>query len=311
VRRHQPQPQAVSPENRGTQIVIARLEQFLRRSRVRRVYFAEHSVPPPVLAYTTHFPRLYVPVTGCHAVEVAQEGLIKTIRPFRGDAVFVPDNAWDRPEWSSPIEVLTFLFGAKHIGISLAKRSGRPDTRVEAVKTHIHGAYDRLTHNILGALMVLAAERSEGPLANLLTESLLHSCLRLLRAPLSRHSRKAARTYHSICLYMQENFQTTITRDSVANHFGLAPNHVSRLFKKEGQTHFRDYLNLVRINRAKFMLHNYGLTLKEVAANCGYSDVAYFCRIFKKMNSATPTQYQTTGSQRPPDAVPRSRKGLS
>ena len=46
------------------------------------------------------------------------------------------------------------------------------------------------------------------------------------------------------------------------------------------------------MNRAKFMLRNYSLTLKEVAANCGYNDIAYFCRIFKKMNNETPTQYR-------------------
>jgi AraC-like DNA-binding protein len=293
----QPQPQAICPENRATQIVIATLDHFLRRIRVRRVYFAEQSVPPPVLAYTTHFPRLYVPVTGCHAVEVAQNGLIKTIRPVRGDALFVPDDAWDKPEWSSPLEVLTFLFGAKHIGISLARHNGRPGTPVQAIKTNICGAYDGLTLSILGALMVLATEPSKSPLAHLLTESLLHWCLRLLRTPSSRRSRKAARTYESICLYMQENFQITITRESVAKHFGLAPNHVSRLFRREGQTRFSNYLNLVRMNRAKFMLHNYGLTLKEVAANCGYSDVAYFCRIFKKMNDETPTQYQAMESR--------------
>jgi YesN/AraC family two-component response regulator len=86
---------------------------------------------------------------------------------------------------------------------------------------------------------------------------------------------------------------------SVANHFGLAPNHVSRLFRREGQTRFSDYLNLVRMNRAKFMLHNYRLTVKEVAANCGYSDVAYFCRIFKKMNNETPRQYHAMDSGGP------------
>jgi len=60
----------------------------------------------------------------------------------------------------------------------------------------------------------------------------------------------------------------------------------------KGQTRFSDYLNFVRMNRAKFMLRNYGL--KAVTANCGYSDVAYFCRIFKKMNNEPPTQYQAT-----------------
>jgi AraC-like DNA-binding protein len=292
VLRPQPHSQAISPEDHATQIMIATLERFLRRSRVRHVYFAEHSAPPPELALMTHFPRLYVPVTGCHVVDVAQDGLIKTIRPVRGEALFVPDNAWDKPVWSSPIEMLSFLFGAKHIGVSLSKHNGRSAIPIEASRTEIRGAYDGLTLSILSALMAFSAEPSKGPLAHLLTESLLHWCLRLLRTRSSRHSRKAARTYESICLYMQENFQITVSRESVANHFGLAPNHVSRLFRREGQTRFSDYLNLVRMNRAKFMLHNYRLTVKEIAANCGYGDVAYFCRIFKRMNNETPAQYK-------------------
>ena len=58
---------------------------------------------------------------------------------------------------------------------------------------------------------------------------------------------------------------------------------------------FNDYVNLVRVNRAKFMLRNYPMTLKEVAANCGYTDIAYFCRIFKKIVKLTPTQYRGEG----------------
>ena len=97
-------------------------------------------------------------------------------------------------------------------------------------------------------------------------------------------------------MYVQENFQSPITRESVAQHFGLAPNHISRLFRKEGFMRFNDYLNLVRVNRAKFMLQNYGLTLKEIAFDCGYNDTAYFCRVFKKTCKVTPTQYRTESS---------------
>jgi YesN/AraC family two-component response regulator len=146
--------------------------------------------------------------------------------------------------------------------------------------------------------MVFAMDESNGPLAGLLTESLLHSCLRLLKAGQNHRPRKAIRTYESICLYVQENFQEPITRESVARHFGLAPNHVSRLFRKEGLMRFNDYVNLVRVNRAKFMLQNYSVTLKEIASDCGYNDAAYFCRLFKKICKTTPTQYRaesTTG----------------
>jgi YesN/AraC family two-component response regulator len=64
------------------------------------------------------------------------------------------------------------------------------------------------------------------------------------------------------------------------------------LFRKEGFMRFNDYLNLVRVNRAKFMLQKYGLTLKEIAFDCGYSETAYFCRVFKKTCKVTPSQYR-------------------
>ncbi len=100
------------------------------------------------------------------------------------------------------------------------------------------------------------------------------------------------RTYETLCLYVQENFQHELTRESVAQRFEIAPAHVSRLFRREGLMRFSDYVNLVRMNRAKFILANYRIPLKEVAASCGYADVAYFCRVFKRFAKTTPGQYR-------------------
>lgn len=272
--------------------IARQLNRFLQTARIQTVHFAEFSIAPPLFAYVTNFPRLSIPLKGCHKMEVAREGRNEVIRPRRGHAVFVPDNAWNYPDWTKPVQVMTFLFGAKHIGISLVRHNGKTAIPTSALKTSIHGEYDGLTRSILNGLMLLAAEKANGPLASLLTEALLHSCLRLLKAPEMHHSRKAARTYESLCLYIQENFQREITRKSIADHFGLAPNHVSRLFRQEGVMHFNDYLNLVRINRARFMLQTYGMTLKEIAGKCGYKDTAYFCRVFKKLSGATPTRYR-------------------
>jgi len=286
----------------ANQIVIHELEAFLRESRVRHVHFSDGTTVPPALAYVTNFPRLSIPLSGCHTMEISQNGATKTIRPVRGHAVFVPDHAWNKPDWVKRIDVLTILFGVKQIGVSLVRHKGSTQTPTVGLKASVHGGYDVPTHSILAALMVLAADRSEGTLARLLTEALLHACLTLLKAPQHRKPRKAIRTYESICLYLQENFQNPITRESVAEHFGLAPNHVSRLFRKEGLMRFNDYLNLVRVNRAKFMLQNYSMTLKEIAANCCYTDTAYFCRVFKKISKVTPTEYRARNLASKPKA---------
>ncbi len=288
-----PHRHSLATQLQAHKVIVAALEEFLRGTRIRRVHFAEFSVAPPAFAYVTTFPRLSIPLHGCHKMETAHNGRSETILPVRGHAVFVPDNAWNNPDWSSAVHVLTFLFGAKQIGVSLVRHNGRTEVPVSALKTSIFGAYDGLTHGVLTSLMFCATENPKGPLSRLLTESLLHSCLRRLKTPQQHHSRKASRTYESLCLYVQENFQRPITRDTVAQHFGLAPNHVSRLFRQEGLMRFNDYLNFVRVSRAKFMLQTYGMTLKEITAKCGYSDVAYFCRVFKKISQVTPTTYRT------------------
>lgn len=277
------------PANR---IIIRELEEYLRRTRIRHVHFGDGSTAPPVLAYVTNFPRLSVPLTGCHTMEIAHGGRPEAIHPVRGHAVFVPEHGWNKPDWSAHVEALTFLFGVKQIGISLVRHRGDGQSPPTALKASVQGGYDVPTHSILASLRVLAADHAKGPLTRLLTESLLHACLRLLKSPQKHRQRKAIRTYESLCLYVQENFQSSVTRESVAQHFGLAPNHISRLFRKEGLMRFNDYLNLVRVNRAKFMLQNYALTLKEIAFDCGYNDTAYFCRVFKKTCKITPTEYR-------------------
>ena len=280
----------------GARLIVHELEEYLRQTRVRRIHFGDRTTAPPPLAYVTNFPRLSLPLAGCHTMEVAHGGRTETIKPIRGHTVFVPDHAWNKPDWTAHVDVLTFLFGVKQIGISLVRHKGGSQVPPAVVKASVHGGYDVPTHSILAALMVLAADHSKGPLARLLTESLLHACLRLLKSPQKQRPRKAIRTYESICLYVQESFHSPLTRERVAQHFGLAPNHVSRLFRREGFMRFNDYLNLVRVNRAKFMLQNYSLTLKEIAASCGYSDPAYFCRVFKKACKVTPTEYRSNNT---------------
>ena len=283
------------PQRPDARRVIARdLHALLRSARITRVRCAEATVAPPALAYVTGFSRLSVVLRGAHPMRIAQRGRAMRCVLKRGEAVFVPRNCWNKPDWSRPVKVLTFLFGKQQIGASLVKHDGRSAEPVAALKITL-GAADEIVQNVLTALTFQLSKPDSAPLGRLLTASLLHACLGLLARSPALHPSKAARTYEAIRLYAQENFQSPITRASVARNFGLTPNHVSRLFRREGSMGFSDYLTRVRIDRAKFMLKEYGSTLKEVAAGCGYRDVAYFCRVFRRMTKVTPTEYRLKG----------------
>ena len=54
-----------------------------------------------------------------------------------------------------------------------------------------------------------------------------------------------------------------------------------------------NYLMRIRLNRAKVLLDSpKEYLIGEVALECGFDDVAYFSRTFKKIYNVTPSQYR-------------------
>ena len=47
-----------------------------------------------------------------------------------------------------------------------------------------------------------------------------------------------------------------------------------------------------RMYMAKYLLSSTDLSVEQVSLDCGFSDSAYFCRLFKKETGFTPTQYR-------------------
>lgn len=184
--------------------------------------------------------------------------------------------------------MLNFLFGKKRVGMSLVISDGRAGRAPQVFKAMLSDSFDGPLRGI--GHLLLAAERRPAP-ACALVEALLWSGLDLLEHP-APVKRKAMTTYESICLYLQENFSFPLPRDKVATRFHLSPSHVSRLFRREGLIGFTEYLNRVRIDRAKFFLQNHAIGLDEITAKCGYADTAYFCRVFKRQTKRTPTGYR-------------------
>lgn len=286
----------LDPMEIGSRSPIAEtLGRFLETASVRRIYFADSSVAPLPLAYVTSFPRMSVPLSGNYPVQIAQDGKITEVAPAIGDVIFVAKHCWDKPKWEAPVEVLTLLFGKKQIGLSLVTHDGSTDVPVGAVKASIPAPYDDVSRGILSAMTALAEQSDAGAAGRLLSEALLHTCLHLLAGPQAPLVRKASHTYDAISLFVQEHYHEQLTRDMIAQHFDLHPSHISRLFRAEGHMRFTDYLTLVRIERAKLLLKNYDMAVKEVAANCGFNDVAYFCRVFRQITKVTPVAYRLRG----------------
>ncbi|MDN5276313.1 MAG: two-component system, response regulator YesN [Clostridiales bacterium] len=92
--------------------------------------------------------------------------------------------------------------------------------------------------------------------------------------------------------YITDNLREDINLRDTAAKFNLSPYYFSRTFKKVFGYNFSDYLNLIRINKAKELLKDDSLSVKEICYLVGYNDPNYFSKVFKKYEGVTPTEYR-------------------
>ncbi|WP_134684004.1 response regulator [Brevibacillus migulae] len=92
--------------------------------------------------------------------------------------------------------------------------------------------------------------------------------------------------------FIHEHFQEDITMEQAAEHVNLSPFYFSKMFKLHSGETFIDYLTRLRIERAKRLIANLELSLKEICFEVGYKDPNYFSRVFKKVTGLTPTEYR-------------------
>ena len=100
----------------------------------------------------------------------------------------------------------------------------------------------------------------------------------------------------NIILYIDENFAKPLTLEAVASEFLISSGHLCRLFKQKLDINFINYLHQVRIKKAKQLLLTSNLRIYEIAYFCGYQDINYFTKVFKKYTGLTPIYYRNNSS---------------
>ena len=93
--------------------------------------------------------------------------------------------------------------------------------------------------------------------------------------------------------YIQKNFMTDINLLNMSQMHSVSPAHLSRTFKKETGFGFTEYVTLIRLQKAEYMLKNEpGKSICEVAYACGFNDSNYFSDKFKRTYGQTPSRFK-------------------
>jgi len=92
--------------------------------------------------------------------------------------------------------------------------------------------------------------------------------------------------------FMEANYTEPITLPIVAREAGLSISRLAHVFKAQVKMSFTAYLNLIRVNWAKYYLTNSHLRVSETAFQVGFGNLSHFNHIFRRSTSLSPTQYR-------------------
>jgi AraC-like DNA-binding protein len=93
----------------------------------------------------------------------------------------------------------------------------------------------------------------------------------------------------AMILFIRENLQQPLSRQSLAQTFRVTPEHVNLLFRKELGMAPSAVINRERVMLAYRLIHEKGISVKEAAYAVGYVDPFYFSRVFKRVFGIPPS----------------------
>ena len=84
-------------------------------------------------------------------------------------------------------------------------------------------------------------------------------------------------------IQMQNNYtDPDLSLKKIADIYAYTDKYLSHLFKAKMNINWNTYINRLRIQHAIKLIGDGSVNLSDIAAACGYRDVMYFSKVFKK-----------------------------
>lgn len=91
---------------------------------------------------------------------------------------------------------------------------------------------------------------------------------------------------------INKNFHRKINLEQMAKRSFLSYVQFSRRFKNSMGLTPQEYINNMRMEKARYLLAESTVSVKKIAVECGFANEYYFSKFFKKYNSISPSEYR-------------------
>ncbi len=95
-----------------------------------------------------------------------------------------------------------------------------------------------------------------------------------------------------ITKYIENNYKELLTLQTLADMCHGSPYHLQRTFKRIKGVTPTQYVQNIRIQKAKQYLLKSDIQIEAIAMKVGMSNTSYFITLFKKMTGCTPSEYR-------------------
>ena len=95
-----------------------------------------------------------------------------------------------------------------------------------------------------------------------------------------------------IIAYLNENISKPVKLEELSRQFSYSLSSIKRIFKAETGYSIIDYLNNLRIEKAKELLCTKKISVEKISLSLGYANIYYFSYVFKSKVGKSPTKYR-------------------
>ena len=104
---------------------------------------------------------------------------------------------------------------------------------------------------------------------------------------------KARRAHQQgLSLLIDFHYSEYLSLSVIARALNVNASYLSSQFKKMTGSTVTEYINSTRIKHALPLLAQSNRSIEDIAASCGFDDMNYFARVFKKVQGISPSAYR-------------------
>lgn len=247
-------------------------------------------------------------ISGSCVVEVRDEsGGDKPFRLKRGELILLDAGVPHRliVEEGSSCRMLNVEFGfAEYGGVapSVGRLAREEDTLAELLQSPFDSLVladqEEVFHVLKALVLELDQQGGKGSsMVHLLFLELLLRLSRLRRESLPASGQPSQLYVRRAVEFLHQNYDRSISVKEVALSVNIHPGYLHRIFRAHtGQT-LTDYLNRLRMEKARMLLGQSEIPVAEIADYVGISSRQYFHLLFKKYAGCTPIEYRNSAGR--------------